>query len=98
MTLPSKSLSIFLVFLCLCATFLPARAADTDRDARMQWWREARFGLFIHFGLYALPAGEWQNKKISGGAEWILNQAHIPLPDYEKLHTQFSPKKSVPHP
>jgi alpha-L-fucosidase len=97
--LPFKPSLILSISLCLCATFLPTQAADIasqtnyNRDARMQWWREARFGLFIHFGLYALPAGEWQNKKIPGGGEWILNNAHIPLPDYEKLKDQFNPEK-----
>ncbi|MDB5319042.1 MAG: Alpha-L-fucosidase [Phycisphaerales bacterium] len=94
---PFKPSLLFAVSLCLCATF--AQAADIasqtnhQRDTRTQWWREARFGLFIHFGLYAIPAGEWQNKKIPGGGEWILNNAHIPLPDYEKLKDQFNPEK-----
>ena len=42
----------------------------------MEWWREARFGLFIHWGLYAIPAGEWNGKTDYG--EWIRDTAHIP--------------------
>ena len=34
-----------------------------QKDARMQWWREARFGMFIHWGLYSIPAGEWHGKR-----------------------------------
>lgn len=40
-----------------------------QRDARMQWWREARFGMFIHWGLYSIPAGTWQGKQIPGIGE-----------------------------
>ncbi len=42
-------------------------------DARMAWWREARFGLFLHWGLYAIPAGEWERR--TDHAEWILTTA-----------------------
>ena len=40
--------------------------SSTDRDARMAWWREARFGMFIHWGLYAVPAGEYKGKRVEG--------------------------------
>jgi alpha-L-fucosidase len=56
----------------------------------MAWWREARFGLFIHWGLYAVPAGTWQGKR-TGGAEWILNTARIHPDDYMPLQKQFNP-------
>lgn len=49
-----------------------------QRDARMQWWREARFGMFIHWGLYSIPAGTWDGKQIPGIGEWIMNNASIP--------------------
>ncbi len=62
-----------------------------DRDARMQWWREARFGMFIHWGLYAIPAGRWQGKPIPNIGEWIMDQANIPVAEYEKLAAQFNP-------
>jgi len=60
-------------------------------DARLQWWREARFGMFIHWGLYAVPAGEWNGKTIYG--EWIRNNAHIPLAVYDKFLEKFNPVK-----
>ncbi|MBC7188176.1 MAG: alpha-L-fucosidase [Calditrichaeota bacterium] len=62
-----------------------------ERDARMHWWREARFGLFIHWGLYAIPAGEWQGNTEHG--EWILHTAQIPLEQYEQFLHQFNPVK-----
>jgi len=63
----------------------------TDRDSRMAWWREGRFGMFIHWGLYAVPAGEWKGEKISGIGEWIMNRAKIPVKDYEQFAGQFNP-------
>ncbi len=62
-----------------------------QKDQRMKWWREARFGLFIHWGLYAIPAGKWGDKSHYG--EWIRHEAQIPLPEYEKLLDQFNPVK-----
>ena len=62
-----------------------------DYDARMQWWNEARFGLFIHWGLYAVPAGEWGEKTTHG--EWIRNTAHIPLDVYDGFIPKFNPVK-----
>ena len=44
----------------------------------MAWWRDARFGMFIHWGLYSIPAGTWDGKQIPGIGEWIMNNASIP--------------------
>jgi alpha-L-fucosidase len=86
-----------LLLASLVLTTWPATvtAAETgaERDARMRWWREARFGMFIHWGLYAIPGGEWNGKRVGSGGEWILNTAHIPLADYEKLRERFNPTK-----
>jgi len=57
----------------------------------MKWFREAKFGLFIHWGLYAVPAGEWKGQPIAGIGEWIMNRAKIPVKEYEQLATQFNP-------
>lgn len=65
--------------------------AASSKDARLDWWREARFGMFIHWGLYAIPAGEWGGKKDHG--EWIRSSAQIPLADYDKFAGQFNPVK-----
>jgi hypothetical protein len=50
-----------------------------ERDARMSWWREARFGMFIHWGVYAVPAGTYRGERIGGIGEWIMNRAKIPV-------------------
>jgi alpha-L-fucosidase len=57
----------------------------------MAWWREARFGLFIHWGLYAIPAGEWNG--VTTYAEWIRTNAQIPLEIYDQFVNQFNPVK-----
>ena len=75
----------------------PALAAcqETRRqcDARMQWWREARFGMFIHWGLYAVPAGVWQGQQMPEIGEWIMSKYRIPIAQYSALATQFNPMK-----
>jgi len=58
-------------------------------DDRMAWWREARFGMFLHWGLYSILAGEWMGR--TDHAEWIRNTAHIPLAEYDKLVGRFNP-------
>jgi alpha-L-fucosidase len=59
----------------------------------MAWWRQARFGMFIHWGLYAVPAGEWNGKRIGGIGEWIMHNAKIPVTDYANLAQKFNPVK-----
>jgi alpha-L-fucosidase len=74
------------------ALLIPARGADAERDARMAWWREARFGIFVHWGLYAIPAGRFQGRETQWAGEWIMNHLKIPVADYAKLAHDFNPK------
>jgi len=67
--------------------------ADARSDPRLDWWRAARFGLFIHWGLYAIPAGHWQGQAVPGIGEWIMHRARIPVAEYEPLAAQFNPVK-----
>jgi alpha-L-fucosidase len=64
-----------------------------QHDARMKWWREARFGMFIHFGVYSVAAGQWDGKEVDGAGEWIQYGAHILPGDYERLAPRFNPVK-----
>ncbi|MFH0991101.1 MAG: alpha-L-fucosidase [bacterium] len=66
-------------------------AQTSPQDAKMKWFREAKFGLFIHWGIYSIPAGEWKGKPIAGIGEWIMNRAKIPVQEYEQLANQFNP-------
>jgi len=64
---------------------------ELTKDERMEWWRDARFGLFIHWGLYAVPAGTYQGERVKGIGEWIMNNGKIPVVEYEKFAGQFNP-------
>ena len=71
-------------------------ATDPARAKRLEWFREAKYGLFIHWGLYAIPAGEWKGKRSLGLGEWIMNRSQIPVKEYEQLAAQFNPVKFDP--
>ncbi|MCW5554751.1 MAG: alpha-L-fucosidase [Verrucomicrobiae bacterium] len=60
-----------------------------QREKRMAWFNEARFGMFIHWGVYAVPAGEWNGKTHYG--EWFMEETKMPVSQYEKFATQFNP-------
>jgi alpha-L-fucosidase len=68
-----------------------AAGAVQPEDHRMDWWRDARFGMFIHWGLYSIPAGEWNGHTNYG--EWIRTEGKIPVEQYEKFRDQFNPVK-----
>jgi len=71
----------------------PAPDSPEAKQKRLAWFHEAKFGMFIHWGLYAIPAGEWKGKRIPGIGEWIMNRAKIPVGEYEQLTKQFNPVK-----
>jgi alpha-L-fucosidase len=73
-----------------------ANETKEQRDARMAWFDEARFGLFIHWGVYAVPAGVWQGKPVSGYAEWIMKNGKIPIADYKAIAPRFTAAKYDP--
>lgn len=66
-------------------------AQELSLEARLKWWQEARFGMFIHWGLYAIPAGEWRGEKVPGIGEWIMHNGKIPIAEYERLADSFNP-------
>lgn len=66
-------------------------ASMKKHDKRMQWWRDARFGMFIHWGVYSLPGGEWKGKKVGGYAEHLMRKEKIPRREYLELAHQFNP-------
>lgn len=72
----------------------PPDVAEARPDDRLDWWRDARFGLFIHWGLYAVPAGEWGND--TGHGEWIRTSARIPRAEYDELLGRFNPTRYDP--
>jgi alpha-L-fucosidase len=62
-----------------------------QRDARMHWWREARFGMFIHWGIYSVPAGTYKGQQIKHIGEWIMHDAKIPVAEYKQYTNEFNP-------
>jgi len=83
----------------LCGTFSVfaqknyLQETQSDRDQRMAWWRDATFGMFIHWGAYAVPAGEYKGQEVKGIGEWIMHTANIPIPEYEAYVKAFNPEK-----
>jgi alpha-L-fucosidase len=64
----------------------------TDEE-RMEWWQESRFGMFIHWGIYSVPAGFYKGEAQTNSAEWIMNKGKIPIAEYEKFAHEFNPTK-----
>lgn len=62
-----------------------------NEDPRLNWWRDVKFGMFIHWGIYSIPAGKWKGEDIPGIGEWIMLRAQIPVKEYEQLAKQFNP-------
>lgn len=78
-------------FLSFCLMILTLSGFAQQKDSRMDWWRDATFGMFIHWGPYAVPAGIYEGKEVKGIGEWIMHNAKIPIPVYEEYVKQFNP-------
>jgi alpha-L-fucosidase len=94
-----SAIALLLAATCTAQSPQPAHPVpsiqDTEspaqKNARLEWFREARFGMFIHWGLYSIPAGTWDGKRIPSIGEWIMNNATIPVADYKALAPKFNP-------
>jgi alpha-L-fucosidase len=84
MKTPLFRISLAAALLSLFAGPLAAQETATQRDARLQWWREARFGMFVHWGLYSGLAGTWDGKAVAtkGGMEWIQQRVKADTATY----------------
>jgi alpha-L-fucosidase len=97
-----SSIAIFLALAGAASAAAPqtadpyANETAEQRAARMEWWHEAKFGMFIHWGIYAVPAGTYKGEKIKGIGEWIMRRAQIPVADYQAYAKQFNPVKYNP--
>jgi alpha-L-fucosidase len=80
----------------LLASVTTSPGQEARHEERLKWWDEARFGMFIHWGVYAVPAGVYQGREIEFIGEWIMNKAHIPVAEYRKFAGQFNPVKCDP--
>ncbi|MFC0513770.1 alpha-L-fucosidase [Mucilaginibacter angelicae] len=85
-----------LVITCLFLNILTQTVLaqnTSSRDERMKWWREARFGMFIHWGDYAVLGGVYKGHEVARGGEWIMNRAKIPVAEYQQYAQKFNPVK-----
>ena len=73
-----------------------ANETTEQRDARMAWFREAKFGLFIHWGVYSVPAGTHNGEKVPKHGEWIMHRGKIPMAEYQTYAKDFNPVKYDP--
>jgi len=89
---------VLIVTLCILLSgngqnFLFAQSKGTeDNNPKMEWWKEARFGLFVHWGLYSVAGGVWNGKHAKGNEHFMLYE-RIPLKEYATLADQFNPTK-----
>jgi alpha-L-fucosidase len=85
---PRVLMAQWLMLLAVCGVIAGDVAGETPagRDARMAWWRDARFGMFVHWGLYSGLAGTWDGKPVatSGGMEWIQERVKADTDTYAK--------------
>jgi alpha-L-fucosidase len=99
----NKRIIFFLVLLFVCFIIKAQKQDVTNRsyisdkelknESRLAWWHEAKFGMFIHWGIYSRLAGEWKGGYYQGIGEWIMYKARIPIADYEGVARQFNPVK-----
>jgi alpha-L-fucosidase len=86
----------------LCAAVLlhaiglqAAPASDPEsreaKEKRLEWFRHDKFGLFIHWGLYSIPAGYWKGQRSPGIGEWVQHRMKIPNAEYAQLAQWFNP-------
>src|SRR5438874_2210682 len=87
--------------LCQKPSAKPAKSLDDETPAqfaaRTKWWREAKFGMFIHWGVYAVPADSTTRDGRKAIAEWYFSNKQMQMADYEKFAPQFNPAKFDAH-
>ncbi len=69
---------------------------DIKTEDRMQWWTDAKFGMFIHWGVYSVPAGTYHEERVPGIGEWIMHNGKIPSAEYKKYAAEFNPVRYDP--
>jgi alpha-L-fucosidase len=75
----------------------PVAETAAEFDERMAWWRDARFGMFIHWGLYSVAGGEWDDQQGKLIASWMMHELHVPPDQYSaKLRPGFTADKFDP--
>lgn len=87
-----KRLLLIVILLSSGISLAAPASEEAARQERIKWWREARFGMFIHWGLYAIPGGVWKGiVRDTGYSEWVMFDEKIPAEEYGELATKFNP-------
>ena len=87
----TKAGMLFLFALLLASYSCKPVVKEAPVADRLEWWTDAKFGLFIHWGVYSVPAGTYQDKKIDGIGEWIMYNGEIPSATYKDYAKSFNP-------
>ena len=90
-----KSLVAILIFMAAINTGYSQNTAEVKKlsdDERMEWWRNAKFGMFIHWGAYSIIGGERGEQIAGSGAEWAMDKLDYTIEDYEKFPRMFNPE------
>ncbi|WP_316823850.1 alpha-L-fucosidase [Pedobacter miscanthi] len=90
------TLFIFSIFFirCISSVFAQTTPQANTEDAKMAWWREARLGMFIHFGVYAQFGGVYRgHEQIVKNGEWLMNRMKVPVQEYKNTAQHFNPAK-----
>lgn len=81
------------IVLTIISFFLVFNLFSQEKPDKMEWWREAKFGMFIHWGVYSAPAGYYHGQPVKGIGEWIMNHGKIPMAEYQQFAREFNPTK-----
>jgi len=94
MKIIKKSLVLGLIAILQATSGFTQEKSDVkilDDDQRMEWWRDSKFGMFIHWGAYSIIGGERGTQIAGGGAEWAMDKLDYTIEDYEKFPEMFNP-------
>lgn len=85
------TLTLFALLIHLGNAQNQSKSKQISDEQRMEWWTDARFGMFIHWGIYSVPAGFYKGEPQKNSAEWIMNRGQIPVAEYSKYADLFNP-------
>lgn len=87
-------LSLLFIYLLGISSLVSQTTTKVSQDEKMEWWRDAKLGMFIHWGPYSLYGGVYDGfNQNNGGAEWIMNRCKIPVIEYRAKASTFNPAK-----
>jgi len=89
-------LLVIISFLSIINAQAQASETPEEKQARLKWFTDARFGMFIHWGVYAVPAGEYKGEKVRSLGEWIMKNGAIPVNEYRAFAKDFTASKYDP--